>query len=56
MPEEDHGPTIKDDDQYEALRREGGQQGEGRAHRQHRSRETAGKRGGQSPRLRGLDR
>ena len=48
MPEQDHGPTVKDDEQYEALRREGASK-EKAARIANTDRETAGKRGGQSP-------
>jgi hypothetical protein len=44
---EDHGPSVKDDEQYEALRREGASK-EKAARIANTDRETAGKRGGQS--------
>ena len=44
---ENHGPTVKDDEQYEALRREGASK-EKAARIANTDRETAGKRGGQS--------
>lgn len=45
---DDHGPTVKDDKQYEALRREGASK-EKAARIANTDRETAGKRGGESP-------
>lgn len=44
---EDHGPSVKDDEQYEALRREGASK-EKAARIANTDRETAGERGGQS--------
>lgn len=44
----DHGPQIKDDEQYEALRREGASK-EKAARIANTSRSKAGKRGGKSP-------
>lgn len=43
----DHGPTIKDDEQYEALREEGASK-EKAARIANTDRETAGKRGGKA--------
>lgn len=43
----DHGPGIKDDEQYEALRREGASK-EKAARIANTDRQTAGERGGQS--------
>lgn len=50
MPQdqEDHGPSIKDDEQYEALRDEGMSK-EKAARIANTDRGTAGRRGGQSP-------
>jgi len=48
MPADDHGPSVKDDEQYEALRREGASK-EKAARIANTDRETAGERGGQSP-------
>ena len=49
MPgQKDPGPSVKDDEQYEALRREGASK-EKAARIANTDRETAGKRGGQSP-------
>lgn len=45
---EDHGPSIKDDEQYEALREQGMSE-EKAARIANTPREEAGKRGGQSP-------
>ena len=47
-PTSDHGPSIKDDEQYEALR-EQGMSKEKAARIANTDRETAGKRGGSSP-------
>lgn len=44
----DHGPQIKDDEQYEALRREGASK-EKAARIANTNRKTAAKRGGKSP-------
>ena len=44
----DPGPSVKDDEQYEALRREGASK-EKAARIANTDRETAGKRGGSSP-------
>ncbi|HEX5909686.1 MAG TPA: Rho termination factor [Thermoleophilaceae bacterium] len=44
---ENHGPSVKDDEQYEALRREGASK-EKAARIANTDRQTAGKRGGQS--------
>jgi hypothetical protein len=44
----DHGPSIKDDEQYERLRDEGASK-EKAARIANTSRQTAGERGGQSP-------
>ena len=44
---DDHGPSVKDDEQYEALRREGASK-EKAARIANTDRETAGKRGGRS--------
>jgi hypothetical protein len=48
MAQKDHGPTIKDDEQYEALRREGASK-EKAARIANTDREKAGKRGGKAP-------
>jgi len=48
MPQKDHGPSIKDDEQYEALR-EDGMSKEKAARIANTSRRSAGKRGGSSP-------
>ncbi len=49
MPgQKDPGPSVKDDEQYEALRREGASK-EKAARIANTDRETAGKRGGTSP-------
>ncbi len=49
MPgQKDHGPSVKDDEQYEALRREGASK-EKAARIANTDRETAAERGGQSP-------
>jgi len=48
MPGRDPGPSVKDDEQYEALRREGASK-EKAARIANTDRETAGKRGGGSP-------
>lgn len=48
MPAKDHGPSIKDDEQYEALREEGMSK-EKAARIANTSRRSAGKRGGSSP-------
>ena len=45
----DHGPNIKDDEQYERLREEGASK-EKAARIANTGRENAGQRGGQSPR------
>ena len=45
---EDHGPSIGDDEQYEALRNEGASK-EKAARIANTDRSTAGKRGGESP-------
>lgn len=44
----DHGPQIKDDEQYEALRRQGASK-EKAARIANTGRRTAGRRGGKSP-------
>ena len=44
---DDHGPTIKDDEQYEALRREGASK-EKAARIANTDRQTAGERGGEA--------
>lgn len=49
MPKGDHGPQIKDDERYEALRREGMSK-EKAARIANTPREEAGKRGGKAPR------
>ena len=49
MPGKDHGPQIKDDEQYEALRRKG-ESKEKAARIANTSRSKAGRRGGKSPR------
>ena len=48
MPGRDPGPSVKDDEQYEALRREGASK-EKAARIANTDRQTAGKRGGESP-------
>ena len=48
MAQKSHGPSIKDDEQYEALRRQG-ESKEKAARIANTDRETAGKRGGKSP-------
>jgi hypothetical protein len=48
MGQKSHGPSIKDDEQYEALRREGASK-EKAARIANTDRETAGKRGGEAP-------
>ena len=45
---EDHGPNIKDDEQYERLREEGASK-EKAARIANTGRQTAGERGGESP-------
>lgn len=49
MPGKNHGPQIKDDKQYEALRRQG-ESKEKAARIANTSRTSAGKHGGKSPR------
>ena len=49
MPKKDHEPQIKDDEQYEALRREGMSK-EKAARIANTPRKEAGKRGGKAPR------
>ena len=49
MPGKNHGPQIKDDEQYEALRRRG-ESKEKAARIANTSRSAAGHRGGKSPR------
>ena len=46
-PQKDHGPSIKDDEQYEALRDEGASK-EKAARIANTDRQTAGKRGGEA--------
>jgi hypothetical protein len=48
MPKSDPGPSVKDDEQYEALRREGASK-EKAARIANTDRSSAGKRGGSSP-------
>jgi hypothetical protein len=48
MGQKDHGPSIKDDEQYEALREQGYSK-EKAARIANTSREEAGKRGGKAP-------
>jgi hypothetical protein len=48
MPTKDHGPTIKDDKRYEALRRDGASK-EKAARIANTPAKTAGKRGGSAP-------
>jgi Rho termination factor, N-terminal domain len=48
MPGKDHGPTIKDPEQYEALRRQG-ESKEKAARIANTDRHEAGERGGKSP-------
>lgn len=48
MPGSDHGPTVKDDERYEALRREGASK-EKAARIANTDASTAGERGGSSP-------
>ncbi len=47
MPKKDHGPQVKDDEQYEALRRQG-ESKEKAARIANTPREEAGKKGGES--------
>lgn len=49
MPKKDHGPQIRDDEQYEALRREGMSK-EKAARIANTPRKEAGQRGGKAPR------
>jgi len=46
MPGKDHGPTIKDDEQYEALRREGASKEKAARIANSGSRKSTGKKGG----------
>lgn len=48
MPTKDHGPSIKDDEQYEALRRKGMSK-EKAARIANSDRSKTGKKGGESP-------
>lgn len=48
MPQKDHGPSIKDDEQYESLREEGMSK-EKAARIANSERESTGKKGGSSP-------
>ena len=48
MPGPDHGPTVKDDERYEALRREGASK-EKAARIANTDASTAGERGGSAP-------
>lgn len=48
MPGRDHGPTVKDDERYEALRREGASK-EKAARIANTDASAAGERGGSSP-------
>jgi len=48
MAQKDHGPSIKDDERYEALREEGASK-EKAARIANTDREKAGKRGGKAP-------
>lgn len=48
MAQKDHGPSIKDDEQYEALREQGASK-EKAARIANTDREKAGKRGGEAP-------
>lgn len=48
MPGKDHGASVKDDEQYEALRREGASK-EKAARIANTDRSSAGERGGSSP-------
>jgi len=48
MPGKDHGPTIKDDEQYEELRKQGMSKGKA-ARIANTPRKEAAKRGGKSP-------
>ncbi len=48
MAQKDHGPSIKDDEPYEALRKEGASK-EKAARIANTDREKAGKRGGKAP-------
>ncbi len=48
MPPRSHGPTVKDPEQYEALRRKG-ESKEKAARIANTSRRSAGKKGGKSP-------
>jgi hypothetical protein len=55
MPGRKHGPQIKDDERYEALRRQG-ESKEKAARIANTDRTTAGKRGGKSPRYEDWDK
>jgi hypothetical protein len=48
MPKKDHGPSIKDDRQYEALRREGMSKEKAARIANDGSRSTTGKKGGKA--------
>lgn len=48
MPTKDHGPSVKDDEQYEALRREGASKEKAARIANSGSRSSTGKKGGQS--------
>ena len=50
----DHGPQIKDDERYEALRKQGAEQGKGSADRQHQPQQS-GQARRQVASLRGLE-
>lgn len=49
MPTKDHGPSVKDDEQYEALRRDGASKEKAARIANSGSRSATGKKGGSSP-------
>lgn len=50
MPTKDHGPSVKDDRQYEALRRQGASKEKAARIANAGSRQSTGSKGGSSPR------
>lgn len=48
MPTKDHGPSVKDDEQYEALRREGASKEKAARIANSASRSSTGRKGGSS--------
>ncbi|HEU5084208.1 MAG TPA: Rho termination factor N-terminal domain-containing protein [Acidimicrobiales bacterium] len=48
MPTKDHGPSVKDDEQYEALRREGASKEKAARIANSGSRSSTGRKGGRS--------